>query len=499
MILRRRTLVAAAGALALPAHARGEARLELRVVPRGDPGTLDTTADPRRDVSAAALLVFDTLYGIDSQFAPRPQMCAGHEASDDRRTWTFRLRPGLRFHDGTPVRAADVTASLWRWMARDALGSALRARLDALDAVGDDTFRFRLHTPFGPLPYALGKADPPLAVIMPEALARTDPTTPLPRLIGSGPLMAMTDEWQPGNRLVFARFDGYAPRDEAADWLAGGKRVAFDRVVWSLLPDPAQAAEALQTGAADWWAGRLAEQTPVLKRNRNLVVDIADPLGEALLLRLNPASVPFDSPTLRAAVRGALDQSACMTALTGGDDALWRAMDSIFTPGSPAARAASADAAEREAPRRAEASGAGASAGAGVMLAANARGAGERDLAQVTTAALRRLGLTAEQRPPAPADDPGPWQARIARLDGAACVSPFAYADVPALADPLAAWLAATTTTEAARATAAVNLAAVTDATAIPLGQLLSYQAWRTPLSGVGHAPLSLPWDVRKT
>src|SRR5579863_9616430 len=59
-------------------------------------------------------LVFDTLYGIDETNQSRPQMCAGHELSDDKLTWTFTLRDGLMFHDNEKVLAKDCVMSLLR-------------------------------------------------------------------------------------------------------------------------------------------------------------------------------------------------------------------------------------------------------------------------------------------------------------------------------------------------------------------------------------------------
>ncbi len=67
----------------------------------------------------AAALVWDTLYGLDAALQPQRQMVEAEQVSDDGLVWTFRLRPGLKFHDGEPVLSKDVVASLARWSARD--------------------------------------------------------------------------------------------------------------------------------------------------------------------------------------------------------------------------------------------------------------------------------------------------------------------------------------------------------------------------------------------
>jgi peptide/nickel transport system substrate-binding protein len=75
------------------------------------------------------------LYGIDNRLQPQRQMVEAEEVSVDGLVWTFRLRPGLRFHDGEPVRASDAVASIRRWSARDAMGRMIRAIENELTAV----------------------------------------------------------------------------------------------------------------------------------------------------------------------------------------------------------------------------------------------------------------------------------------------------------------------------------------------------------------------------
>src|ERR1700712_111497 len=79
----------------------------LKFVPPANLTSLDpiwTTANVTRN---HAWLVYDVLYGMDARFQPQPQMAEGHTVEDDGRIYTFTLRPGLRFHDGEPVRAQD--------------------------------------------------------------------------------------------------------------------------------------------------------------------------------------------------------------------------------------------------------------------------------------------------------------------------------------------------------------------------------------------------------
>ena len=124
--MRRRTFLAStAAALAAPAIARGEASQVLKFVPQADLAVLDpvwTTTYQTRD---HGLLVFDTLFGLDSRFKAQPQMAEGAVSEDDGKTWRIVLRPDLLFHDDTRVLARDCVASIRRWGARDGFGQAL--------------------------------------------------------------------------------------------------------------------------------------------------------------------------------------------------------------------------------------------------------------------------------------------------------------------------------------------------------------------------------------
>jgi peptide/nickel transport system substrate-binding protein len=81
------------------------------------------------------------LYGVDNKLQPQRQMVESEEVSSDGLTWTFRLRPGLKFHDGEPVLAKDVVASTNRWVARDQMGQMIKAIENELVAIDDRTFR----------------------------------------------------------------------------------------------------------------------------------------------------------------------------------------------------------------------------------------------------------------------------------------------------------------------------------------------------------------------
>ena len=218
----------------------------LRFVPQANLANFDPIWGTQYVVRNAAALVWDTLYGVDANLQPQRQMVESEEVSDDGLIWTFRLRPGLKFHDGEPVLSKDVVASLARWSVRDLMGQMIKAIQSELTPVDDRTFKWVLKQPYPKMLLALGKNNAPCAFIMPERLAQTDPFKQIADYIGSGPMKFAKSEWVPGAKAVFEKFTDYVPRQEKASWLAGGKQILVDRVEWVVIPDPATAAAALQ-------------------------------------------------------------------------------------------------------------------------------------------------------------------------------------------------------------------------------------------------------------
>lgn len=141
-----------------------------------------------------------------------------------------------------------------------------------------------------------------------------------------------------GSRFVYERFAGYQSRENGeADWTSGPKVAHFERIEWLIIPDAATAAAALQSGEVDWWELPTSDLLSVLRRGTKINVAIIDPTGNCGLLRPNHLHPPFDSPAVRRALLGAIDQTEFMTAVMGEDRSLWKVPCGYFTSLSPAA------------------------------------------------------------------------------------------------------------------------------------------------------------------
>src|SRR5580692_2084948 len=121
------TMAAGAAALAasgLGARAASADKKTLRFILKSDLRVLDPLWTTTYATRNHGYMVFDTLFALDATFKPQLQMVGDYSVAADGLTYRFKLRDGLAFHDGQPVRGSDCTASLHRWMARDTLGQA---------------------------------------------------------------------------------------------------------------------------------------------------------------------------------------------------------------------------------------------------------------------------------------------------------------------------------------------------------------------------------------
>jgi peptide/nickel transport system substrate-binding protein len=532
---RRGFLKAAAGAAAVPTGAAGlsapalsqnAAARTLRFVPQANLANFDPIWGTQYVVRNASAMVWDLLYGVNEKLEPQPQMVEADEVSADGLTWTFRLREGLRFHDNEPVLARDVVASIARWMPRDPMGQMLRAVQNELVAVDDRTFRWTLKKPFPKLRYALGKTNTPCCFVMPERIAKTDPFTQITEFVGSGPMRFVRNEWVPGARAHFQKFDGYQPRPEPNSWLAGGKRVMVDRVEWHVMPDPATASAALQGGEVDWWENPLTDLMPTLRRNRNIAFDIADPLGNIGSFRMNHLHPPFNNLGVRRAVMMALSQEDYMRALVGDDDNLRKSLPGYITPGTPLYTEAGGEILKGkrdfDAAKKLLAESGYKNEPVTCLVAQDQQIT--KAQGDVTADLLKRLGMNVDfvatdwgtvgqrramKNPPGQ----GGWSMFHTWHAGADCVNPasynglrangdgawFGWPNVPAVEQAITEWFDAPDAVAEKAAMDKVNRAALENVVYAPTGFFLGYQAWRRNVSGIQKGPLPFFWGVSKT
>jgi peptide/nickel transport system substrate-binding protein len=335
--MKRRTFLKASAATAIPASfaiAQPASARTLRFVPQANLSLLDpvfTTAQPTVNHGWA---IYDLLFGVNARLEPKPQMAEGYTVSEDDRTYVIKLREGLKFHNGEPVRAQDCAPSLKRWAARETIGQTIWQYVDECSAVDDRTLKITLKRPIPIFIQAIARGGASVAFIMPEHVAKTDPFKQITDTTGSGPYRFLPDEFVPGAHVAYARNTAYVPRQEPAEWMTGGKVAHFDRIEWRIIPDSGTASAALQAGEVDWYEQVEPDLVPLLRRNTDIHIGLHNPTGYNGVLRFNHLHPPFNNVAVRRAVMMAVRQADYMAAVTGGDETAYRTCASMFPCGS---------------------------------------------------------------------------------------------------------------------------------------------------------------------
>jgi peptide/nickel transport system substrate-binding protein len=527
--MRRRDLLKAAGAglaaIAAPRIGRAERTNKLVFVPVFNLSVLDPVVTGQRATRTHAYLVFDTLYGIDTNWMAQPQMVEGHQVEEDGLIWTVTLRDGLRFHDKEPVLARDVVASIHRFAARISLANALMAATEELSAPDDRTVRFRLKRPFPHLPEALAGPGDNVPAIMPERLAATSPYKPVAEIVGSGPYRFLPEEHISGARAAYERFPLYQPRAGGPVGFTAGPKVAhFDRVEWLTL-DQFSAMAALRNGEIDWWEVPLNDAAQALARDSHITV-VSQYATVTGILRFNHLHPPFNNAAVRRALLGAVDQAEAMTAVAGTDREFWHDGIGLFPTGTPFANDAGIEvlrtprdyAAVRQALARAGYN------GEKIVVLAPTDVQEVRALSLAGTDQLRRAGMNIDlqemelganirrrqnQAPP----DKGGWNAffgfldrsipninpygnRVIRADGLAAWD--GWPTSPRIEALRAAWLDAGNIDEQRRVCTELQMQLWRDVPYIPMGEYWQSTAYRKDLLDVLTGCFAVFYGVRR-
>jgi peptide/nickel transport system substrate-binding protein len=306
---------------------------DLRII---DP--LFTTAYITRD---HGYMIYDTLLATDSSFKIQPQM-ADWKVSDDKLTYTFTLRDGLKWHDGAPVTAEDCVASLKRWGRSDNMGQKLMDFTASIEATDDKTITLKLKEPYGLVLDSIGKPSSYVPFMMPKRMAETPAGQQMKEQIGSGPFKFVVAEFQPGVKAVYEKNKDYVPRKEPASWTSGGKVVKVDRVEWLTMADAQTAANALQSGDIDFIEQPSFDLLPVLAANKDLKIETLNKLGFQTLGRMNFLHPPFDNVKVRRAAFMAMNQKEVLDALVGNPE-YYQICGAFFICGTPLATEAGSE------------------------------------------------------------------------------------------------------------------------------------------------------------
>lgn len=247
--------------------------------------------------------VYDTLVAVDSGGAVVPALARAWGVSADGLIWRFALREGVLFHDGQPLRPADVVCSLRHIMDRDGRIGSPRAEdlapVREVVAEGDSVV-LRLARPYAPL---LSKLAFSLNAILPCRVAEQG--DPQREVVGTGPFRFVA--YAPQRHLLLARHPGHWGRDEA-----GRPLPYLDGIRFLFYPDPAARTLALRAGQVDFIEYVPAADVRILSREPGVVVQ-GGVSGNYRGLLLNLRVPPLGDVRVRQALALALDRQAIVT------------------------------------------------------------------------------------------------------------------------------------------------------------------------------------------
>ncbi len=461
--------------------------------------------------------VFDTLFAMNDKGEIKPQMVESWETSADRLSWSFVLRSGLKWHDGAPVTAEDCVASLKRWAVRDPLGKMLMASTASLEASGASTIKLALKEPFPLMLEVLGKPNAPLPVMMPARIAATPADQRIPEPIGSGPFRFLKDQWRPGNAMVLERNPAYVPRNEAPDFLSGGKRVKIDQLTLRVMPDQSTGANALMAGEIDYMQYLPFDMLPLLEKERTVKL-----LGLGGLhqfqgnFRLNHAAPPFDNPAVRKVLWKLVDQNATLTAIGVPERYRATSCPSFWMCGTPFSSDAGAQVNKYDlAAARAELKAAGYNGEPVIVL--EVAGSISQTASRLLVQNMRDAGFTVEQQP-------RDWPTVLARRakkdgwsmfpvysNGTDMYSPLTHFYVAATCNEFPGWscdnripalmkafVQAATADERKRIAADIQVAAYDLTPSVMWGQFTIPAGYRSDLKGLIQSSYPMFWEVER-
>ena len=319
--MKRRSLLktgagaAALATLSLAAQAqKRKDTLVLGMALEPAPG-LDPTGGAAVSISEITLYnVFETLAKINEDGSVSPLLAESWEVSPDLKSYTFKLRKGVKFHNGEPFNAAAVKFSFERAGSEKSVNKDKRkfAALTSVAAIDEHTVVV-LNSQIDPN-FLFGLATGPAVIVEPKS-AETNGTKP----VGTGPYKV--DAWNKGASVVLSKWDGY--RNASA--------IKLKKVTFRFISDAAAQAAAVLAGDVDLFPRIATRTVPQFKANPNFQVLIGNSQGKTILT-INNKKKPLDDVRVRRAILAAIDRKAV---IEGGGDGFGSPIGSHYVRGLP--------------------------------------------------------------------------------------------------------------------------------------------------------------------
>lgn len=301
---------------------------DLHAAIEANPPTLDAMTTATTSTRVIAAHIMESLVTYSEDFDIIPMLASGWEISDDNRTYTFFLRPGVKFHNGETMTGEDVKSSHERFFELSTRKGRF-ANVASIDVVDDLTVVFNLTEPDATFLPALASTFS-WAVVMPRSIIESLRATEFgpEHLVGTGPYRL--EAWRPDVHVHLARFTDYtADTTRDGSGLGGNKVAYFDNVYIEFVPEQGTRVAGLTTGDYDYVAALPATQVARLEADPNVTTVVVNP-GTMPRFEFNHANEWSRELAFRQAVQAALNMEEIMEGITGGDSRLYDLNPSIM-------------------------------------------------------------------------------------------------------------------------------------------------------------------------
>ncbi|MCB7065825.1 ABC transporter substrate-binding protein [Enterocloster citroniae] len=292
---------------------------ELHIGYKIEPATLDTmliSDAPARVVSYGS--IYEALVTMDEEFKVREELCESYEVSADAKEYTWKLRKGVKFHNGEEMKADDVVASMNRWV--EHYGNAKAMVGDSqFEKVDDYTVKITLDEPAAFLNELIATQTQG-SVIMPKSvLDDPDPETgAVKSYVGTGPYKF--GEWKEGSYIRLDRFNDYQPygtEGETSGWY-GYKSQLTKTVYFDIVTDVSTRTTGIQTGEFDVVTEMSSDDYQMFQSTEGL--QTWKELNGEWVIVYNKASGLTQDVNIRQAVNAIADPTEILTAAHGSSE-----------------------------------------------------------------------------------------------------------------------------------------------------------------------------------
>jgi peptide/nickel transport system substrate-binding protein len=276
----------------------------------GEPPSLDLHTTTAVIVQQIMWHVYEGLYTYDKHYNAIPLLVDTHAVGDKGRTWTFKLRRGVKFHNGKELTSADVVASLQRWGRLATPGKQLWKNVEGLEAKDAHTVALYLKEPSGALLMGLARPNNG-AVVYPKEIVDAAGDAPIKEFIGTGPYRFV--EHRPDRHVRLARFKDHVARTDAPDGFGGRRTAYLDEILFIPVPDVAVRLAGVETGEYHYAQQIQQDQYDRIKGMPNVEALIIKPSAWSTAVLNHKAGLMTDK-RIRQAFQAALDMEPIMAA-----------------------------------------------------------------------------------------------------------------------------------------------------------------------------------------